>query len=250
MQQPRRTGRPQRPRENNGPLWLVMLAVLVFAAALFVLVSPQGAGLRDALTGRQIANEAATPRAAVGPYTIVVDAGHGGFDAGTQGPETGILEKDLNLSIALLLQKELESRGHTVIMTRRDGEAVGASKEADLQQREAVIAGTPADALISIHQNWYEGAASGPQVFYYPSSERGRAMAESLQSVLNQKLNIKEPRTVNAGNYRLLKAGAAPAVIVECGFLSDPTEERLLVQEAYQRRIVSAIADGLEAYLS
>ena len=183
--------------------------------------------------------------------TIVVDAGHGGFDPGTFGVKTNVPEMDINLAIALRLQKALEKKGFTVIMTRKDENAIATTKDADMQRRADIIGGEDVDLAVSIHQNWYENSsAKGPQVFYYPGSTQGEALAKLIQSSLNNDLSIDQPRDAIAANYLVLRAGNAPAVTVECGFLSNPEDERSLQDTDYQQTVTDSIVTGIMQFLS
>ncbi|MHB1314163.1 MAG: N-acetylmuramoyl-L-alanine amidase [Christensenellales bacterium] len=182
--------------------------------------------------------------------TIVVDAGHGGFDPGTFGVETNTAEMDINLAIAQRLESVLEGKGFHVIMTRTDGKALAETKEDDMQCRCQIIADNRVDLAVSIHQNWYEDSSvSGPQVFFYPGSDKGSALAGIIQSSLNKDLSVTEPRQSLPEDYLLLKAGNAPAVIVECGFLSNPGEERSLLLSDYQQTIAESIAKSILQYI-
>ena len=120
--------------------------------------------------------------------TIIIDAGHGGFDGGASVGNT--LEKDINLSIALKLKEVLEQKGVKVVLTRTDDACLstpGATnkKTSDMNNRVEIINSANADCLISIHQNSYtDSSVKGAQVFYYGSSEESKKLAEELQSSL------------------------------------------------------------------
>lgn len=190
---------------------------------------------------------------------IIVDPGHGDTDVGTIGVSTGRYEKEVNLEIGLKLREALEKEGVTVIMTRESDEPVAAAeetdiakrKEADMQKREQIIRDANADMYIGVHQNSFESAdAYGPQIFYYTDSAEGKKLAESIQTVMNEELEIETPRKVNFGRYRLLAPGGQPSVTVECGFFTNPAEEEKLQQGEYQDKVVAAIVDGIKYYKS
>lgn len=158
---------------------------------------------------------------------VVVDPGHGDRDVGTIGVSTGRYEKEVNLEIGMKLKKALEKEGVEVVMTRESDEAIAVPeemdiakrKEADMQKREQIIKDAKADMYIGVHQNSFEDEnACGPQIFYYTDSQAGKQLAQCVQKVMNDQLEIKEPRKVNFGRYRLLKPGGQPSVTVECGF--------------------------------
>ncbi len=182
---------------------------------------------------------------------VVVDAGHGGNDPGKVGVN-GSLEKDINLEIALLLKEVLEEEGITVVLTRHNDSGLydensDNKKMQDMRGRLAIIEESRADLVVSIHQNSFgDTTVKGPQVFYYETSEKGRVAAEYIQNILNEQLEIERPRVQKGNdNYFLLTRCAATMVIAECGFLSNPEEEALLLKEDYQERIANAIAEGI-----
>ena len=163
----------------------------------------------------------------------------------------------MNLEIGLKLKAALEQEGVTVVMTRESDDPVAAAeetdigkrKEADMQKREQIIRDADADMYIGVHQNSFENAdACGPQIFYYTDSGEGKKLAESIQTVMNEELEIEAPRKVNFGRYRLLAPGSQPSVTVECGFFTNPEEEEKLQQEEYQDRVAAAIVDGIKYY--
>lgn len=186
-------------------------------------------------------------------FVVVVDAGHGGFDVGTKGAITGIQEKGINLSIAEYLKEDLEAMGCKVIMTRTKDEAIAETKEADMKKREEIMAASYVDIIISVHQNFFEGSSDtfGPQVFHKTGSATHEEYAKILQDALNEELDIAEPRRRHtAHDYQLLKYAPYPAVIVECGFLSNKQEEKLLSTRQYQKQVAAAIAKGVQAYIT
>ncbi|MCD7744705.1 MAG: N-acetylmuramoyl-L-alanine amidase [Lachnospiraceae bacterium] len=188
---------------------------------------------------------------------IVLDPGHGGFDSGMVG-ESGANEKVLNLIYAQKLAVLLEAEGYEVVLTREtedglyDADASG-KKAQDMERRVAVIAEENPVLTVSIHQNSYPEDASvkGPQVFYYEQSAEGEKLAAAIQESLNEELEIERPRTQKGNTtYYILKRSISTTVIVECGFLTNPEEEALLQEEAYQDQVVQAICDGILKYLT
>ena len=217
--------------------------VLLLAAVAFATVS-LGIGERNS-------RAVSAPVDGIQGTKVVLDAGHGGSDAGTIGTTAGTQEAGINLKIALRLQKELENSGVQVVMTRSDEKAVAETKDLDMQKRREIISTSGQDVTISIHQNHYEDPeVAGPQVFYAPGSAEGKKLAAAIQARMNAGLDVKSPRTEAEGNYYITKSGAAPCVIVECGFLSNPTEEQLLKKDSYQILIVDAIIRGYADYMN
>lgn len=180
--------------------------------------------------------------------SIVIDAGHGGEDPGKVGINNA-LEKDINLAISLKLKTLLENKGFTVYLTRKDDSAPDSKKE-DMTSRMDYIKEIMPDFIVSIHQNSFtDESVNGPQVFFYSESADGKSFAQVMQSEINNYIKPFKPRATQANNnYYLLKNSPAPIVIVECGFLSNPTEAGLLITDSYQQKIARAIYFGIVAY--
>lgn len=187
--------------------------------------------------------------------TVMIDSGHGGYDPGKISCVEGVLEKDINLAIAAKLKEQLEAQGFTACMTRdKDialcGEDSTHKKRDDMAKRIAMINESGADFCISIHQNSFtQENQKGAQVFYYSGSEEGKCLAQHLQKSIKDTLkdgNRREAKDNN--NYYLLMHTDCPTVIVECGFLSNVEETKLLMDEAYQQKIAEGIRDGILQY--
>ncbi len=190
--------------------------------------------------------------------TVVVDAGHGGEDGGATGVH-GELEKDINLAIALELQRLLEQHQFQVVMVRdwdtdladQNLPTVAQRKRSDLQQRLRLVEESGGCVLLSIHQNFFtESQYSGAQVFYSANDPRGEALAEAIRASITASLQPENTRQnkVGEGVY-LLEQCQVPAVLVECGFLSNPEEAAALADPDYQKRMAQAIYNGLVRYL-
>lgn len=187
--------------------------------------------------------------------TIVLDAGHGGVDPGVSGA-SGVAERELNLIFAKKLETLLTEEGYRVVQTRTTeaglyDENQTHKKAQDMQRRCAIIEKEHPLVTVSIHQNSYpDSSVSGPQVFYYEQSKEGERLASCIQNCMNEQLEIERPKS-HKGNdsYYILKRSVGTAVIVECGFLTNPDEEAKLKDEAYQDRAVAAIRDGIIEYL-
>ena len=217
----------------------VCLCLLAGAAA------PQPA--RPAIPAKPVEQSSAGPLQGI---TVLVDAGHGGSDGGAVGKGTGVLEKELNLKVALALRDELEDSGAQVIMTRDHDMEYSRNKRADLTARLELAQSGKADLLVSIHMNEYRTRSeSGPQVFYRSGQEQSRLLAGAIQAAMIQELNPAKKRSAMPGDYFILSLNI-PSVLVECGFLSNAAEEKLLLTADYQRRIAKAIRDGIVEYSS
>ena len=187
---------------------------------------------------------------------VMIDPGHGGFDPGKIGIN-GTYEKQINLSIAKELKKYLEDKGIEVVMTREsdedlDGMEGKAHKNKDMQKRKEAINNSKADILISIHQNAFtDSKVKGFQVFYYTGSVGGEQLAGSVDQILKEKINPENKRPIkDTNNYYVLRVTKMPAIIVECGFLSNEEEEALLKDSKYQERLAHAIGEGILTYFS
>ena len=189
-------------------------------------------------------------------FTVVIDAGHGGFDSGKVGID-GTLEKDVNLKIAKKLEKLLIAADVNVIMTRTDDlglyeEASDNKKRQDMINRAAKMNEASADCIVSIHQNSYpDSSIDGAQVFYYTSSSDGKNLAALIQQELIRGADPSNHRQEKANNsYYLLKTVPSPIVIVECGFLSNLEESKKLVDDTYQQTLAWTIHLGILQYLN
>ncbi len=183
--------------------------------------------------------------------TIVVDAGHGGMDPGKIGINNA-LEKDINLAVALKLERNLRENGINVVMTRTDDsglykETDSNKKVRDMKNRLAIIEEAKPALAVSIHQNSYpDSSVSGVQVFYYKDSVKSKEAAEIIQTQMIRTLKPRKERVAkDNSSYYLLKKTSVPIVIVECAFMSNPTEAQLLTQDDYQEKVAWAIYMGI-----
>lgn len=191
--------------------------------------------------------------------TIVIDAGHGGEDGGTVGVN-GAMEKDINLNIALKLAEYLKQNQFHVILTRDSDCSIGDSglatiaerKRSDTKKRLQIVQETGECILISIHQNHFtESQYHGAQMFYSRNREESALLAELIRKSVTESLqpeNMRQNKQAESNIYLLYNA-EVPAVLVECGFLSNPEEADLLTQEDYQNDMAAAIYNGLLDFL-
>ena len=190
--------------------------------------------------------------------TIVIDAGHGGVFPGKVS-SSGIEEKDINLAIALKLQNLLIPNGAEIVMSRTtetelasaDYDKLIQRQRADLKARTDIAKQCGADYFISIHCNSTPAEKwRGAQVFYRPNDPESQALAECLQNRLREQLDNTERTAIARNDTFLFENLEIPAVIVECGFLSNPAECALLSDDLYQKKIAHAIYLGLSDYLN
>jgi len=184
--------------------------------------------------------------------TIVIDAGHGGRDGGVTGVG-GVAEADINLAIARHLQRFLQAKGYRVVMTRTDSAGLydpncDNKKISDMNRRVAIIEEAKPDLVVSIHQNSYPNSrVRGPRVFFANNSEAGRAAANHVQASLNRAVSTSG--TAAVGDYFILERNSFPSVLIECGFLTNPEEARLLTTPQYQEKIAYAIFFAIHSLL-
>ena len=183
---------------------------------------------------------------------VIVDPGHGGFDPGKPGIK-GEDEKHLNLKIAILLRDYLESAGAIVIMTRTTDDDVDGMdgvkhKSKDMVERKKLAEG--GDVLVSIHQNSFtQSSVHGAQTFFNAKSEHGKQLAQHIQSQIKRYVDTTNRREAKSNtNYYVLKATEIPAVIIECGFLTNPEEEEKLNHPVYQEKMALGIYLGIVKY--
>ena len=186
-------------------------------------------------------------------FIIVIDAGHGGRDGGTSGTITGITESELNLKYANTLKNLCEDFGIGVIMTRTDmnglyDESASNKKKSEMEKRKNIINSSGADLMISIHMNSFPlSSCNGAQIFYGKGDEQGLNLAKCIQtSVCEVFDNARDYVTV--GDYFVLNYSSIPATLIECGFLSNPEEEKNLQDDDYCNLFCYSILVGILKY--
>lgn len=183
-----------------------------------------------------------------------MSAPHGSPDGGAVG-SGGTQEKDVNLAIVLKLREVLEGRGAEVVLTRSgdsaiydpDAETIREKKVSDMHNRLDIINNSGADLFISIHMNAFsDRSQSGLHVFYSRNHPEAEAIASAIQDKISELTGAKV-HTVKAASESLflMKDPKPPSVLVECGFISNPDEEKLLNDDEYQAKIAFAIADAV-----
>ena len=193
-----------------------------------------------------------------GGMRIVVDAGHGGIDGGVCGIATGTKESDINLAISYCVKEKLEDVGFDVTLTRKTegglyGTPTKGFKKRDMEKRREIIEKTAPALVLSIHQNFYASrSVRGGQVFYNVHNEKSTLLGKTLQTYLNELYQTvgNKARMPKAGEYFMLQCTSYPSVIVECGFLSNAEDEKLLCSDGWKNRLAESITAGVTAYLS
>lgn len=186
---------------------------------------------------------------------IILDAGHGGFDGGAVAND-GTVEKDINLNICLSLASLLKQNGFKVIMTRTadvstediESDKIASKKKSDLKNRLMLMKKHEDAVFVSIHLNKFTtSAACGSQIFYSGNDEDSKKLSDLIQnSIVNkiQKDNKRVNKKATSSTY-ILHNATVPAVLVECGFISNKNELQLLKTEEYQNKMAFCIYCGI-----
>lgn len=188
---------------------------------------------------------------------VVLDAGHGGEDGGASS-KNGTTEAEINLSIALKVQSLLEQSGCTVILTRSDENAIydldsktlRQKKVSDIKNRVKIGNEASADIFVSIHLNKIpQSQYYGWQTFYKEANEQSKNLATCIQNSLNEAIQKENKRVpLKIDNIYIVDNVTIPTSIVECGFLSNPEEEKQLLDDEYQGRLAWGIYTGIIDY--
>lgn len=195
----------------------------------------------------------ASPAAPLQGKVLVIDPGHGGYDPGTV--REGVYEKHINFQIALKVKKSLEEKGAAVILTRNGdynlaipGLHQREARRYDLGKRLEIAYQSKADLFVSIHVNSFNiRSCRGAEAFYHPKSEKGKLLAECIQSELLS-LPGMEKRVAKASDYYVLSNARIPAVLIEAGYLSNPDEKNNLINKDYQILMAEKISSGIQRY--
>lgn len=181
---------------------------------------------------------------------IIIDPGHGTPDGGAVS-KSGTIESELNLAISEKLAQELTERGFKVVMTRTNENGLDKKKKADMEKRLEIMSSQPADMFISIHINKFsQSKYRGAEVLYSNNFIQSTLLAQMIMDEIKEIDTTNQTRSIKQAekSLYLMKNATLPAVIVECGFLSNPDEETLLKTDEYQSRLASAICDGIIDY--
>ena len=188
-------------------------------------------------------------------YTIVIDAGHGGHDGGAVGRTTEVTESYLNLQFALKLKSICEEYGFNVVLTRKDMNGLYSAfatnkKRSEMEKRMEIIEDANPDLVVSIHMNSFSNtSARGAQVFYAETHPEYEEFAQKVQDALNAKIDNAK-KTAKSSDFYVINTTSIPSILVECGFLSNPEEEALLVSEKYQKDFCYVLFYGILSYFS
>ena len=208
-------------------------------------------------TEKSKGNTITTTSTPVSGKTVVIDAGHGIPDEGAES-SNGTTEAETNLKIALKLQNLLEQSGSTVILTRSDENAIydldsktlKQKKISDIHNRVKIGNESHADIFVSIHLNKIpQPQYDGWQTFYKEGDEEGAKLAKQIQENLGKTIDKENNRVAKTiDNIYIIKHVEIPITIVECGFLSNPEEEKKLLDDEYQNKLAWGIYNGIIDY--
>lgn len=191
---------------------------------------------------------------------VIIDAGHGGEDGGAVAAD-GTVEQLINLQIAKYLEAQLQVFGIETVMTRTtedsihslDADTTRERKVSDIHNRMKIMEETDNAVFVSIHQNKYESSSQwGTQVFYSPNTTLSAALADCIQKSVVNTLQPENKRVIkkSGSSIYLLYYAKKTAVLVECGFLSNPQETAKLKDDAYQKQLAFSVALGILEYMN
>lgn len=183
-------------------------------------------------------------------YTIVLDAGHGGIDGGSEGVVSGVKESELNLKVTKKLEKLLNTFGFNVVLTRTNADGLYSQlatnkKQDDMKKRKEIIQNAKANMVVSIHMNSFPNKHErGAQVFYQVGEETSKQLAQTIQNEMIKNL-VEAREFCNHSDLYILQCTQNPSVVVEGGFLSNPEEEALLITDEYQEKLAYSVFCGI-----
>ena len=235
------------------PFFSIFLIISIFSAISiipFLYTNDSNSSTNDALQSNE-----PTPKA---PYTVVIDAGHGGEDGGAIG-KNGAYEKDINLMLAKKLKERLVALGIACELTResdillydKNADYEGKKKKLDLQARKEFAERYENAIFISIHQNSFSKSQySGLQVYYSTNDPASRILASKIQADIKKGLQPNNNRAIKpSSSIYLLDELTCPAVLVECGFLSNEVECERLCDESYQNALCDIMCEVIAEFV-
>jgi len=184
--------------------------------------------------------------------TIVLDAGHGGRDGGSVGVN-GTIEKEINLEYVLLLKDKLIQNGYTVVLTRKNDDGLYSAtaknkKQSDMNERMKIIERANPNLVVSIHMNSFVSpSAQGSVTYYRKCDAASKNCADLIQKSLNKYCDARIQES-KVGDYFMVNCSYYTSVLIECGFLSNPEEEKKLNDKDYKTKMIDAIYRGILLY--
>lgn len=254
----RKSRRNKKRRINKKKLTLLFIVVILFIAGAFKLTQGAISTIKNTSNNKKQTsvvessnNEYENLPTEVDKninkkYTILIDPGHGGNDKGTIANDKITCEKDITLKVgALVAQKLTKQKDVQVIISRNEDKYVSLADRAKLANEQGV------DALVSIHLNGQTGGtdAFGLETYYTKEKNDGSyELAKQIQETITSYIDVRD-RGVKPERFQVLLQSKMPAVLIECGFLSNDEEAKKLKYEAYQESLAEGIAQGILTYL-
>lgn len=187
-----------------------------------------------------LADEQHTPR-------VAIDPGHGGWDGGSVRGD--ILEKSINLQLALLLKEKVQALGLEAVLLREDDDT-----HLSLEERVQLAQEAKADIYVSIHQNAYDSkdvdSVSGIETWYYGDIQGSRRLAQLIHKGTVEKTGARDRELRNTDELYVIREAAVPACLIETGFLSNEEECMALASPEYQEKVAAGIAQGIDYYFN
>lgn len=235
----------------------IIISCVIVALFVFSVQISNNKNTKDAKNTNETKSTIETTATPASGKTIVLDAGHGVPDEGAES-SNGTTEAETNLKIALKVQNLLEQSGCNVVLTRSDENAIydldantlKQKKISDIRNRVKIGNEATADIFVSIHLNKIpQSQYYGWQCFYKPNDEKSIKLAKQLQENLNKSIQKENKRVaMKLDTVYIMKHVEIPISIVECGFLSNPEEEKQLLDDNYQNRLAWGIYNGIQEY--
>lgn len=181
---------------------------------------------------------------------ILIDAGHGHPDGGAVSDFSSVCESDLNLEYAITLKEYFNSLNYKVELTRSSKQAIAKTKTEDMEKRKKIIEKSNCDIFISIHMNRFSLSSSlGAQVFYKLEDENSKLLAENVKDLLVKNIEFSRKLALK-GDFMVLNSANCPAILIECGFLSNKLDETRLRSKEYRENLCYQIFCGTIKYLN
>lgn len=237
---------PQKILVNDGNIYEIIIANTASGSTVTV----DGSNMLTYSADKGIyKTDKVNPVKPIGERTIIIDAGHGGYDPGAVGYNTAgeavAYESNINLAIAKLVSKKLKGNGINVIMTRDSDKYISLAERAEIENN------SECDLFVSIHCNSIDNSQiNGTQVYYNPANEIGTILAENIYNNMVDLTNLAPKHTQNGANLYVIRTTKRPAVLVETAFISNASDRKYLLSSTGQETIAEAITSGIMDTLS
>lgn len=230
---------------RSSALWVAVLTVFIVVIGIWAAYPDRSA--QDSSPGsdpsQPLLEQPLSVTLPLTSYKIVVDAGHGGEDRGVCHEPEGLVESEINLDMAMRLKDALIAQGAEVFLTRSEDVYMSLDARAEAANQSG------ADILVSLHVNRIPGHPEcfGAQTFYFPNSQEGKRLAETLQEEL-LKIDPENYRAPLTGSFKVLRLAKMPGALVEIGFLTNERDRQLIQGEEYRNKVTDAVVKGIMRY--